>query len=50
MILVCAKHFTEINKSHGGLTENVPFTNRFIAQMLAYTMIDVNSEKGQSVI
>ena len=48
------KTFHRIYKSHGGLTENVPFTNHknkhFIVQMVAYTMVDVNSEQGQSVI
>ena len=51
MILKC---FTEIYKSHGGLIENVPFTNHknkyFIVQMVAYTIAHVNSEQGQSVI
>ena len=51
--LVCTKQFPDIYKSHGGLTENVPFTNHkkyFIAQMIAYTVIDMKSEQGQSVI
>ena len=48
MNLVCTKRFTEFCDSHGGLTEIVPFTTNknkyFIAQMVAYTMEDVNSE------
>ena len=54
MILVCTKRFTEFYKSHGGLTENVPFTNhknkKIKSQMVAYTTVHVNSEQGQSVI
>ena len=46
--------FYEIYKSHGGLTANIPFTNHknkyFIVQMVAYTIIHVNSEQDQSVI
>ena len=48
------KCFTEIYKSLGGLTENVPFTNHkniyFIVQMVACTIVHVNSEQDQSVI
>ena len=48
IILVCTKHFTEFCNSHGGFTEIVPFTNNknkyFIVQMVAYTMVHVNSE------
>ena len=48
------KGLTEIYKSHGGLTKNIPFTNHknkyFIVQMVAYTIVHVNSEQGQSVI
>ena len=56
MILVCTSEMfkREIYISHGGLTENVPFTNHknryFIVQMVAYTIVNVNSEQGQSVI
>ena len=52
-ILVCTKCFTEFYKSQGWLTENVPFINHkntLSHKMVAYTMMDVNSEQGQSVI
>ena len=48
------KRFTEFYKSHGRLTEYVPFiihkNKHFIVQMVAYTMVHVNSDQGQSVI
>ena len=48
------KCFTEIYKSHGGLTENVPFTNHknkhFIVQMVANTIVHMNSKQDQNVI
>ena len=48
MNLVCTKRFTEFCDSHCGLTEIVPCTTNknkyFIAQMVAYTKVDVNSE------
>ena len=51
MILVNTKRFTQFFKSHGGVTENDPFTvHKNIAYMVGCTMIDVNSEQGQSVI
>ena len=54
MNLVCTKRYTEFCDSHGGLTEIVPFTTNknkyFKVQMVAYTMVDVNSEQGQGVI
>ena len=54
IVLVCTKRFTEFYDSHGGLTEIVSFTNNknkyFIVQMVAYTIVYVNNEQGQSVI
>ena len=48
------KRFTEFYKFHDRLTENVPFTNHknkyFIVQLVAYTMVQVSSEQGKSVI
>ena len=48
------KHFTEFHNANDRLSENVLCTNHknkyFIVQMVAYTMVHVNSEQGKSVI
>ena len=50
-ILVWTKRFTEFYKSHGRLTENVPFTNR---KKMFYSSNGIihndRCEQGQSVI